>query len=310
MGEIRGMEQFFTAVKTSRELNHLGKTPATITRACQQGELLRLMRNAYIPAGTWNSWKPKQQCIGWHVAFLKTHRQYVLSHVSAALWWGAPLLKLPQKIWVSHPSPTARTRGVARVSRGRAQECSQAILHRGTHVTTPLQTAVDCAMTLPVLDALCIIDYLLNQRLVTLAELGGTLGQLSGRGARTAREVARFMSDKSESPAETIARYRMMCWGFVMPQEQVSIWAGAGMYRPDFVWENLKIILEVDGLVKYDGTHGDPVRVIQQEKRRQRDLEQLGYRVIRVQWEDVMKRPHHLRSLLLGAGVPLKDASR
>lgn len=303
IGDIHGMEQFFTEVKTSAELRHLGKSSSSITRACQGGTLRRICHGAYIKTSTWNSWDARARCIAQHVGFLKTRSDFVLSHVSAALWWDAPLLRLPRKIWVSHPTETVRSTPKVHVSRARKTECSSAVFHQGAFVTPPLQTAVDCALTLPILDALCIVDFFLNQGLIAASDFTSSITGLRCKGVKNAREVSRLMSERSESPAETVTRYRIAMWGFTPPKEQATIWVGSSYYRPDFLWEELKLILEVDGYVKYDGTYGDPGAAIRAEKRRHRDLEKLGYRVIRVQWEDIVHHPENLRILLVNAGV-------
>ena len=297
------MEQFFTELKSSAELRHLGQSSSSISRACRAGTLHRICHGVYVKASVWNAWDNRARCVAHHVGFLKTRSGFVLSHVSAALWWAAPLLRLPRKIWVSHPTETVRSTPKVHVSRARKTECSSAVFHQGAFVTPPLQTAVDCALTLPVLDALCIVDFFLHQRLITAAEFTGCIMGLRGKGIKNARAVSRFMSEFSESPAETVARYRIARWGFAPPKEQVKIWVGDSYYRPDFLWEELKLILEVDGFIKYDGSYGDPGAVIRAEKRRHRDLEKLGYRVIRVQWEDIMYHPENLRTLLINAGV-------
>ncbi|ORC16084.1 hypothetical protein A7979_05630 [Rothia nasimurium] len=297
------MEQFFNDIKTSHELRHEGISPSTVRRRCAQGRLIRIMPNAYVDAHQWVQWDEETRVKARHASFIKTHQHYVLSHVSAALWWSAPLLRLPRKIWVSHPAPTVRSRPQVHVSRGREDICAKSTFHRGAFVTSPLQTVLDCAMTLPCLDALCVADYFLNRGLVSTKEVREGISLLKGKGVCTARAVAALMSDKSESPAETIARYRIVTWGFTPPQEQVSIRVGSSLYRPDFLWEEFRVIVEVDGNVKYDGSHGNPVQVIRREKQRQRDLEQLGYRVLRVTWDDIMRSPENFRALLINAGV-------
>lgn len=297
------MEQLFNDIKTSPELRHEGISPSTIRRRCAQGRLIRIMPNAYVGAHQWVQWDETTRTKARHVSFIKTHQHYVLSHVSAALWWDAPLLRLPRKIWVSHPASTVRSRPQVHVSRGREDICAESIFHRGVFVTLPLQTVLDCAMTLPLLDALCVADYFLHRGLVSMESLREAIMLLKGKGVCTARSVADLMSDKAESPAETIARYRILTWGFTPPQEQVSIQIGSSVYRPDFLWEQYRVILEVDGNVKYDGSHGNPVHVIRREKQRHRALEQLGYRVLRVTWDDIMRSPETFRALLLNAGV-------
>lgn len=189
------------------------------------------------------------------------------------------------------------------LSRNRLQECEQAVFHLGAFVMPPLQTALDCARVLPCPDALCIIDDLLHRGLVQERELSEALETLGGRGALRAREVGKFMSAKAESPAESLARYWILTWGFTAPVEQAQLWVKGNLYRPDFLWEEAKAILEVDGMVKYSGTYGSPVEVIQKERRRQHQLESLGYTVIRAQWEDVARHPENLRAKLVRAGV-------
>ena len=298
------MEQFFSDVRTSAELGQQGWSSAKITRSCRRGSLYRIRPNVYVQASVWRSWTAQDQCIARHVGFIKTHPLYVLSHISAALWWGAPLLHLPQRIWVSHPKSTVRSSPEVHLSRKRPTVCAEATFEQGAYITLPLQTALDCALTLPLPEALCIVDYLLHQQLVEASSFLQALEGKSSRGIRNARQVGRLMSALAESPAETLARYRIKTWGFADPQEQASLWVEGRVYRPDFLWEKERVILEVDGGVKYSGAYGDPGQVIQREKRRQRDLEKLGYRVVRVLWEDLVYRPENLRALLIQAGVP------
>lgn len=297
------MEELFTSVATSSELAHKGYSSAALTRACQAGQLIRFRYNSYTTADLWRSWDQVTRCKAHHVGVLKNSNNYVLSHSSAALWWGAPLLTLPQKVWVSTSGEGARSRGLIKVSGGRPDVCENSVFHEGAMLTDPLQTVLDCARVLPLLDALCVADFMLHQRHVPASDLEKSLKVTVGRGARTARGLAELMSGAAESPAETIARYRIAQWGFARPREQAELVCEGRLYRPDFLWEEEKVILEVDGEVKYDGTYGDSREVIQREHRRQRAIEHLGYRVVRVRWRDLMDRPQRVRQWLLDAGL-------
>lgn len=298
------MEHLFETVKTSVELRHLGKSTSGVSREYTRGELFKIGHNAYIKTALWDSLSNTDRCLAGHVAFMKTNRGYVLSHVSAALWWGAPVLRLPHKIWVSHPHDSVKSRGRVQVSRNRQKECDSAVFHRGARVTSPLQTAIDCARTLPIIDALCIADYFLYCRLVDYEVLAQHLRELSGRGVCTAREVARLMSTKAESPLETVARYWILMWGLAPPAEQVPLWVGGRTLRPDFLWEKERVILEVDGKVKYAGAFGEAAEdVVQNERRRQHELESMGYTVVRALWEDIVVHPERLRAKLARAGI-------
>lgn len=154
---------------------------------------------------------------------------------------GAPVLRLPHKIWVSHPHDSVKSRGRVQISRNRQKECDSAVFHRGARVTSPL---------------------------------------------------------------ETVARYWILMWGLVPPAEQVPLWVGGRTLRPDFLWEKERVILEVDGKVKYAGTFGEAAEeVVQNERRRQHELESMGYTVVRALWEDIVVYPERLRAKLARAGV-------
>lgn len=58
---------------------------------------------------------------------------------------------------------------------------------------------------------------------------------------------------------------------------------------------------EADGRVKYSGAYGEDVAY--RELGRQRELEALGYRVVRVRWRELVYEPEVLRARLLAAGV-------
>lgn len=53
-------------------------------------------------------------------------------------------------------------------------------------------------------------------------------------------------------------------------------------YRVDLLWRRWRLVLEVDGRLKYTGDE------LWREKRRELRLTRLGYRVERVTWADVV----------------------
>lgn len=298
------MSPSLESVKTSQELNHRGISSSQIRRARDAGVYTPLTRGCYCLSQEWEAWSPREKKLAQIFAHMKTHPEHVLSHHSAALLWEAPLLSLPSHIWVSAPSAHVRARSsTIKVAADRALVCQQAGLRQGIYITSPAQTAVDCARTLPVLDALCIADFMLHTKLCARAELETALQHVTGRGAARARNIADRMSGLAVSAAESIARNHLITWKFPLPSEQAELQVNGHLYRPDFLWEDLHLILEVDGDIKYSGTYGAPLDAIQREHRRQRDLEQLGYRVLRVRWDDITRHPEHFRNLLLRYGL-------
>lgn len=59
-----------------------------------------------------------------------------------------------------------------------------------------------------------------------------------------------------------------------------------GRYRPDMLWREAKLIVELDGA----GAHTTPAQQLA-DARRQAELEALGYAVVRFGWSDVRLRP-------------------
>jgi very-short-patch-repair endonuclease len=92
---------------------------------------------------------------------------------------------------------------------------------------------------------------------------------------------------RSESPLESLARLCLVDGGLPLPDLQVRVDTDGGPYRVDMLYRKQRVIIELDGLLKY---RNDP-RALVAEKRRQEHLERAGYRVIRLLWEDVLHRP-------------------
>ena len=68
-----------------------------------------------------------------------------------------------------------------------------------------------------------------------------------------------------------------------MPAPELQVWVGG--YRVDLLWRAQRVIVECDGRVKYARDE------LWREKRRQEQLERLGFRVVRVLWADVTRGP-------------------
>jgi very-short-patch-repair endonuclease len=94
----------------------------------------------------------------------------------------------------------------------------------------------------------------------------------------------------SESPGESLTRLLLGGLGLGF-RSQVDIRDDTGFVgRVDFLVEG-RIILEFDGLVKYDGAQGR--EALAAEKRREDRLRAAGYEVVRLTWAD-LDRPEKL----------------
>lgn len=292
---------------TYQELMNQGYSRDTLRTALRRKELVLLRRGVYAWSEPFHTGDRKYRALAHHVAIAKTSHQGALSHLSAALWWDAKILHLPHQVHISVTSNRNTHRKGVAVHKNRAEVLASAAIHEGLLVSSPLHTVIDCAKTLPLAEALCVADDFLHRRICALEELEQALNTQSGRGSVNCRKVATLMSTLADSPAETLARLHIHLFGFSQPTEQFRVVTASGRtYRADFAWEYEKIILEVDGEVKYSGIYGDPRDVVREERRRQKELEREGWKIVRVGWNEVYHAPHLLKKVLWEAGLQMR----
>lgn len=163
-------------------------------------------------------------------------------------------------------------------------------------MTTMARTAVDLARKGPQLSAVVVLDSALR-RDVPREELEEVLRVATGwPGSRRAAEVIAFADRRAESALESVGRWRMRQLGFPRPELQIPLVDEDGlMGYPDFLWEELRVVGEADGLLKYredddlSGRRGpDPLTLEKQREDRFRDA---GYEVFRFTWEIAVHRP-------------------
>lgn len=295
------ISRLYNKVSRLSELRAQGFSPQRVASAQRTGHLVKISHGVYVPQQEWNEWTPRERCLAMHIAHAKTTRSGVLSHQSAALWMGAPLLHLPSKVHVSYAGESAPYSPLRVAHRGRPAVVQEAHEVWGTRITAPLQTAVDVASYLPPVEALIVLDYFAAQGTVPLDALQNVL---AAQGRPKATLLARQVSCHSESPLETIARHHFYSWDLPLPEEQFLIWISAHRnYRADFTWPARKVIVEVDGNIKYSGQYGQPADAIRKEHRRQWELETAGWKIIRTQWSELMQHPITLRQRLVEAGI-------
>lgn len=151
--------------------------------------------------------------------------------------------------------------------------------------TTPVQTVVDCALDLPLLQAVVICDSALRAKDVTVDELVRAAGQLRGvRDARRVRRVLELCDPDSGSVLESVLRVHMLLAGMRAFVVQKVLRDLPGQHlRVDFCFDALGLVIEVDG----KRWHKDPAR----DQARDNALAALGWRVLRYTWAQVVHHP-------------------
>ncbi|MFI2103798.1 hypothetical protein ACH436_10930 [Isoptericola sp. NPDC019693] len=218
------------------------------------------------------------------------------SHATAAVLHGCTTVRLSPAVHVTQlRAPNAdqsRERGLRRHWTA-LPERDVAVVD-GLPVTTLERTVVDCARTLAPDQALVIADSALRGG----ADLGliGTIVEESvgKRGVRRAREVVDLADPRAESAGESLLRWIVHDAGLPAVEVGHGVTTRRGDAWLDLAWPDRKVALEFDGAVKYSGgAYGDPARRLFDEKLRQDALEEDGWLVIRVVWDD-LQRPEAL----------------
>ena len=118
----------------------------------------------------------------------------------------------------------------------------------------------------------------------------------AGRGTAILPLALNLANGAVESPLEAFALGVFHTLGLPAPHAQLELSIRGNRFRPDFAWVDRKLVVEVDGEVKYQD-RGE----ISYERRRQRELEAAGWRVVRLTWKDLNDRRSagltHLASL-------------
>ncbi|MDR1713054.1 MAG: endonuclease domain-containing protein [Coriobacteriales bacterium] len=162
------------------------------------------------------------------------------------------------------------------------------------------------------------------------ANLCSAIGQR--RGFRQALLAGLYFSDQQDSPAETLLLARCVELGFKAPLLQVGIqhpgtgqllgrvdglWPTASLQRSlryadtqhgQLLFSNAKngggsLVVEFDGRQKYGQNAEDYLATLEAERLRQNSITNLGYRFVRLSWEDLVQ-PDALAATLSSAGVP------
>jgi hypothetical protein len=168
----------------------------------------------------------------------------------------------------------------------------QVIVRDGHRLTPAGQTVRDLARVLPTTSA---ADSALRKDLIQEAQLRTLLAGANGRGAAGVRVVGRLLDGQSGSVLESIFRVLAILAGLPAPLSQYPIRNETGVVvaRVDFCWPAARLVVELDGFA----FHSDRASY-RRDRWRMNELERLGWRVLRITWEDVQAHPEVVLALV------------
>lgn len=298
--ELRGLLESRTALQM-----RLGSA-AKLRTAISQGRWVRVGRGWYFDAAKWNALSVVDRHLALALCTDRSARTSpVFSHVTAALLYGIPILRLDdRRVHVVQEPPCAGSTTSVSIHRGLIAPRDRWAA-AGLTCTSPTRTLVDIARSMPFETGLVAVERALylartGRRPVwgstadaLLLALHEELARLpSASGCARARRVLDFASTLSESPLESLNRLQLERLGFTVLQ-QVSVTGSAGQrYRLDAELEHYQTFVEADGRQKYLDEEMRGSRSLDeyllQEKLREDDVRGVTRKgVVRVMWEHV-----------------------
>lgn len=287
------------------QLNAAGLNAAAIVTLLRERVLVRARHGCYVRAEYWDKFDSRAQerlkiLLHAHASVASSPSQAVYSHASAARLHGLPLWRADNYIHLTRRSKTSTVGRAADVKiHCRALPDGQCTEIDGLPATNVLRTTVDCALTMTYKQALILMDHALRTG-VARAALEHEAAALDGhRGIRIFRAALDFASGSSESAGESLTRDLICICRIEPPELQFKLSTRHGNYRADFAWPRYKVILEFDGEGKYFD-YRPTEQVVRDERRRENDLMEAGWTVIRIGWSDLFNE-HLFKTRLMAA---------
>lgn len=275
-----------------------GHDAAEIRRLLRSGRWSALRRGVYVDAAELDRIGPDAARAA--AAWVAVGRRAVLSHRTAAVLHGLALLGGPGPPHLTAAPGVLRPRVTADLELSTATlPAHHSCAVGGLPVTTPARTVVDLARSVPFRAGVVVAESALRRAATDRDELERALRDCwTWPGIRRAARVVTFAGAGSDSALESLCRVLFARAGIPPPEQQaLLVDVRDGWFaRVDFRWESQRTVVEADGRLKY-GRPDD----LWAEKLRQERIEELGYAVLRVTWDQLTREPHATVARLLRA---------
>ena len=209
----------------------------------------------------------------------------VLSHFSAAALWGMVDWdgRYPE---VTVRDTTPRIHPGLVVHRTRVLEASDRRRRKGIPVTSPSRTALDIASFLSAQAARRAVRQAISNRWLGIRDLVDVLERQPRRpGAKALRRILATGASPTRSVLEDVVLELILAAGLERPEVNVPMILDGRRVVPDFRWPSRRLIVEADGAAWH---HDRLAR--EDDAERQALLEAHGERIVRITWEQAIRR--------------------
>jgi len=224
----------------------------------------------------------------WVAAILACGEGAVVSHRSAGALHG--LVGEGSAVDVTAPRGSGRTRsGIA--MHGRALPLDDVTVEDGVRCTTPTRTLLDIAGTVDARELARAIARAEELRVFDLMAVERLLARTRGQPGRAvlAAAFATFDAPVAATRSGAEKRFLLAIRRTRLPPPEVNVWIPlpeGGGYRPDFLWRERGLIVEIDGR-DYHARRA----AFEHDRRRDRRLRLLGYETVRYAAREVARSP-------------------
>lgn len=273
------------------QLSALGLTPGGVAGRVRSGRLHRVQRGVYAVG---HRIETKESV--YTAAVLACGPGAVLSHRSAADHQGLrPCARASVEVTV--PGERGRClRGIDSHASATLHPRDRALV-AGIPCTTVGRTLLDLAEVIDRQGLARAVEQAERARIFDGREVQDVLARAAGRrGAPILRSILADYEGSTVTPEELERLFLVLCRrvAITRPRTQARIELAEGeVVYADFLWPEANLIVETDGY----GTHGTR-RAFERDRRRDRRLAMLGYRVIRFTWRDIERRPEEVAATL------------
>lgn len=276
---------------TSAQAYSAGHTHDELQRLRDHGVLESVRRGVYVLREPHRALDDEQRHrVEAKACLLVLKQPATLSHETAAVWGGLPLLTPAlDRLHVTRPELKAsRTEaGIhhhpGSLPAGHVREVD------GVRITSAARTAVDVARTRPFPQGLAVVDSALRAGTPPDEIKEVLVFCRAWAGARGASRAVVAGDGRADNPGESFSRAVLIEGGVPPTGVQVAVVDADGLVGyADFGWLPLRVLGEFDGKSKY-GEGAQSAEVLWQEKRREDRLRALGFEVVRWTWTDLLQ---------------------
>ena len=260
-------------------------SPALLRAAVGSGSLHRVRPGVCVTTQVWASAQPSERYTLTVRGLLLAHPTWIASHHAALVELGLPLYDVDLDVVdVAAPVRASKIRPGLLVHAALPGHLDLA--NRTSVRAVPVAAACVLTATVSGMEAgVVAMDAALHRGMTTKEQLTEGLSLPGARfGVGMARAAIAAADPASESPGESRTRLILVGAGLAVRSQVTFTDTQGDIGRVDFLVGD-DVIVEFDGLVKYDGADGK--LELAREKAREDRLREAGFRVVRLTWADL-----------------------